>query len=69
MQQQNIVNAEIVNGTTKDGRPYKAVDFSITTPSGVYTSRAFPTSLEIGIIEKTLNKMNSIYTDDNENIF
>lgn len=69
MQQSNIVNAEIVNGTTKDGRPYKAVEFSITTPSGVYTTRAFPTSLEIGIIEKTLTKLNSIYTEDNENIF
>lgn len=69
MQGNDIVKAEIVNGTSKDGRPYKAVDFSIITPTGVYTTRAFPTSLEIGIIEKTLNKMNSIYTDHDENIF
>lgn len=69
MQQQNIINAEIVNGTTKDGRPYKAVEFSIITPNGIYTTRAFPTSLEIGIIEKTLTKLNSIYTENDENIF
>lgn len=69
MQQKDLVKAEIVNGTTKDGRPYKAVEFSITTPNGVYTTRSFPTSLEIGIIEKTLSKMNSVYSDNDENIF
>lgn len=69
MQRNDIVKADIVNGTTKDGRPYKAVEFSIITSNGVYTTRSFPTSLEIGIIEKTLSKMNSLYSDNDENIF
>lgn len=69
MQQQDIVNAKIVNGVSKDGRPYKAVEFTIDTPNGVYSTRSFPTSLEVGIIEKTLSKMNSIYSENDNNIF
>ena len=69
MQGNDIVKAEIYNGVAKDGRPYKAIDFSIVTSTGIYTHRAFPTSLEVGIIEKTLSKVNSIYSDNGENIF
>lgn len=69
MQQKDILSAEIVNGVSKDGRPYKAVDFHITTASGVYTSRAFPTSLEVGIIEKALNNFNSVYSNNDNDIF
>lgn len=69
MESNNILNAKIVNGISKTGQPYKAVEFSINTPTGVYTTRSFPTSLEIGIIEKTLTKLNGIYSDNEENLF
>lgn len=69
MSSDNIVNAKIVNGVSKTGANYKCVEFSIYTPNGVYTTRAFPTPLEIGLIEKTLSKMGSIYSDNESNIF
>lgn len=69
MQEKDIVNAKIVNGVSKTGANYKCVEFSITTPNGVYTTRAFPTPLEIGLLEKTLSKMGSIYSDNDNNLF
>lgn len=61
------VNVEIINGvSSKTGNPYKCLEWSLMTDTGVYTTRSYPTSLEMGIIEKTLAKTKEIYSDENK---
>lgn len=62
---QDILRAEVVSGVTKSGKPYKAVQFFIMTSQGEYASPlCFPSSLEVNLIEKSINKFNSIYSDE-----
>lgn len=64
------VNVEIINGVSKNGQPYKCLEWSLITSTGVYTARSYPTSLEMGIIEKTLAKTKEIYGEENnDNLF
>lgn len=51
------VGAEIIEGTSKNGKPFKAVQFYINTAMGEYKSPlCFPTSLEISLVEDAINK-------------
>lgn len=60
----NNISANIINGTTKNGQPYKAVQFSIMTSQGEYKSPlCFPTSLEMSLVEKALSPMQAVYGD------
>lgn len=61
----NNVNCNIITGINKKGNQYKAIQFTILTEGGLYkTGLIFPTSLEMSLIEKTLNNLNGIYTND-----
>lgn len=66
MNNNDIVSAEVIHGVSqRTGQPFKAVDIHIQTAVGVYTKRIFPTPLEVDMIEKALNKFNSIFSDEN----
>ena len=66
MNNNDIVSAEVVHGISqRTGQPFKAVDIHIMTSAGLYTKRIFPTSLEVDMIEKALNKFNTIFSDEN----
>ena len=66
MNNNDIVSAEVVHGISQtSGKPFKAVDIHIQTSVGVYTKRIFPTPLEVDLIEKALNKFNSIFSEEN----
>lgn len=61
------VNAKIINGISKKGSPYKAVQFEVMTSEGVYKSPlCFPSSLEIALVEKAINSFNDIYSDNGD---
>lgn len=62
----SIVRAEIVSGVSqKNGKPFKAIQFFVNTSQGEYQSPlCFPTPLEISLIEKSINKFNSIFSDE-----
>lgn len=64
------INVEVKQGISKNNEPYKYLEWSLLTPTGTYTCRSYPTSLEIGIIEKTLAKSKEIYSNENtDNLF
>lgn len=56
----HYISAEIIEGTTKNGHPYKAVQFSIMTDEGEYRSPlCFPTPLEVNLVEKAITSIDS----------
>lgn len=58
------INAKIIEGVSKQGNKYKAVQFEILTEQGTYVSPlCFPTPLEINLIQKALSPMSGIYGD------
>lgn len=64
------VKIEVISGVSKNGNPYKCVEWSLLTSTGVYTARSYPTTLELGIIEKELAKTKEIYSnEDSDNLF
>lgn len=61
----NNVNCNIIKGINKKGHQYKAIQFTILTEGGLYkTELIFPSALEMSLIEKTLNNLNGIYSND-----
>ena len=67
MNNQNVVNAEIVNGISKKGKKFKALKFTILTDVGLYQSGlVFPTPFEWSAIERALSPLNEIYSNDKQ---
>lgn len=62
------IRAEIINGNSKNGNVYTALQFSIMTSQGEYkTPLIFPTNLELNLIKDALNPMQPIYGDTSPN--
>ena len=65
MNNNNVVNAEIVNGISKNGKKFKALKFTIQTDVGLYqTGLVFPTPFEWAAIERALSPLNEIYSNE-----
>lgn len=67
----NNVNAYIIDGINKNGKPYTALQFGVMTSQGEYkTQLIFPSSLEINLIKQALRPnsgVNGIYGDTSPN--
>lgn len=57
------VTAKIIKGTSKKGNSYECVEFTIDCGGIYFTSRAFPSPLELQLIKKSLSELNGIYSD------
>lgn len=51
------INAYVIDGTRRDGKPYTAIQFGVETEQGEYLSQlCFPTPLELQLVIDAIEK-------------